>query len=345
MSAATAGGVLAAIDRDRFAVIPIGITREGIFVLEEDRPEKFGMAGGQMPEVVDNGTRIVWPEAGAAGELRVHDVNAGDSRSLGRIDVVLPILHGLHGEDGTMQGFLDILGLPYAGCGVLDSAISMDKHFMKVVLNAAGVPVSPGFTTTAAEWKADAAAVRARAEQFPLPWFVKPARAGSSVGVSKVNEASEFAAAMQVAFVEDSKVLVEQGMAGREVEVAVLAGKPGERPRASLPGEIVLTTRDFYDFEGKYLGGDGVELKCPAELDEATIAELRDIAVRTFEAVDGQGLARVDFFVTAAGPVVNELNTMPGFTPISMFPQCWIATGMPYTDLITYLLENALERK
>ena len=335
--------MLRAIDRDRFDVIPVGITRDGVFVLEEDRPDKFAMIPDAMPEVADNGTRIVWPEGGGDRTLSVRGAD-GSIRELGEVDAVLPILHGPHGEDGTMQGFLDILGLPYAGCGVLDSAISMDKHFTKLALTAAGIPVSPGVTVTAREWRDDADGARERISAFPLPWFVKPARAGSSVGVSKVSTPDELDEAMRVALAEDSKVLVEQGMVGREIEVAVLAGRGDEGPRASVPGEIVLTTREFYDFEGKYLGGDGVETQCPADLDAATTELLRELAVRTFEAVDGQGLARVDFFVTADGPVVNELNTMPGFTPISMFPQCWIASGMSYTDLISYLVDGALER-
>ncbi|MDR2294005.1 MAG: D-alanine--D-alanine ligase [Microbacterium sp.] len=342
ISSATAGGVLHAIDRDRFDVIPVGITRDGAFVLEEDRPEKFAMVADAMPEVRDNGTRVLWPEAGGERVLHVRQADGSVSEPM-PIDVVLPILHGPHGEDGTMQGFLDILGLPYAGCGVLDSAVCMDKHFMKVVLRAAGIPVSPGFTVTSADWASSPEHVRTSAAQYPLPWFVKPARAGSSVGVSKVHTADELDAALRVAFDEDDKVLIEQGMAGREIEVAVLKGMPGEPSRASLPGEIVLT-RDFYDFEGKYLGGEGVDLVCPAELDDATIIQLRELAVRAFDAVDGQGLARVDFFVTTDGPIVNELNTMPGFTPISMFPQCWIATGLSYTDLLTYLVDNALAR-
>ncbi len=322
----------------------MGITREGAFVLEEDRPEKFAMIADAMPEVIDNGSRIIWPEPAGDRSMRVRRAD-GTVDDLGVVDVVLPILHGLHGEDGTIQGFLDIVGLPYAGCGVLDSALCMDKHFTKVVLQSAGIDVSPGFTVTARRWATDAASVRAEATELELPWFVKPARAGSSVGVSKVHTPDELDEALRVAFAEDDKVLIEQGIVGREIEVAVLAGMPGEPSRASLPGEIVLTTRDFYDFEGKYLGGDGVELVCPAEVDDAMTTLLRETAVRAFDALGCTGLARVDFFVTPDGrAIVNEPNTLPGFTPISMFPQCWIATGMSYRDLLTYLVDNALAR-
>jgi D-alanine-D-alanine ligase len=343
ISSATAGGVLRAIDRDRYDVIPIGITRDGSFVLEDDAPDKFALNAERLPEVVDNGTRVVWPEGGDDRTLRVRDAD-GTTRSLGRIDVVLPILHGVHGEDGTVQGFLDTLAIPYAGGGVLDSALCMDKHFMKVVLQAAGVPVSPWVTVTRVRWASDAAGVRNDALALGDTLFVKPARAGSSVGVSKVHDASEFDEAMSVAFAEDDKVLIETAIVGREVEVAILEGRQGAPARASLPGEIVLTTREFYDFEGKYLGGDGAEVVCPADLTDAEISSIQTLGVQAFEAVDGRGLARVDFFFTAEGLVVNELNTMPGFTPISMFPKCWIASGLSYSELITELVDTALER-
>ena len=343
ISSATAGGVLQAIDRDRYRVIPIGITRDGAFVLEDDDPEKFRMDPARMPGVVDNGTRILWPEANGDRMLRVRR-DDGSVHDLGPVDVVLPILHGAHGEDGTIQGFFDTLELPYAGGGVLDSAICMDKHFMKVALAASGVPVAPGVTVRAAEWEADATAVRAKVAGLAYPLFVKPCRAGSSVGVSKVHGPDEFNDAMRIAFAEDDKVLVEQGVVGREVEVGVLEGRDGAPARASLPGEIVLSGREFYDFEGKYLGGDGVEVVCPAALTDDEIELLRDMALRAFAAVDGRGLARVDFFLTADGPVVNELNTMPGFTPISMFPKCWIASGMTYPELISELIDTALAR-
>jgi D-alanine-D-alanine ligase len=334
--------VLRAIDRDRYRVIPVGITRDGVFVLEDDDPGKFALDAERLPEVVDNGTRVLWPEVGDR-ELRVRLAD-GTVRELGSLDVVLPILHGVHGEDGTIQGFFDTLEIPYAGGGVLDSALCMDKHFMKIVLESAGVPVAPWVTVTRRRWESDPEGVRADAAALGEPTFVKPARAGSSVGVSKVHDASEFAAALDLAFAEDDKVLIESAIVGREVEVAILEGRDGGPSRASLPGEIVLTTREFYDFEGKYLGGDGAEVVCPADLTDAEIADLQELGVRAFDAVDGRGLARVDFFLTADGLYVNELNTMPGFTPISMFPKCWIASGLSYPDLIAELIDTALER-
>jgi D-alanine-D-alanine ligase len=342
ISSATAGGVLGAIDRDRFRVIPVGITRDGVFVLEQDDPQRFALDAAKLPEVVDNGTRIVWPTGGRALRAQHED---GSVEDLGEVDVVLPILHGLHGEDGTIQGFLDILELPYAGGGVLDSAVCMDKHFMKIALQAEGLPVAPWVTVRAARWASEPDAVRDEVAALGYPVFVKPARAGSSVGVSKAHDATELDEAMRVALAEDDKVLVEVGIVGREIEVAILEGRDGGRPRASLPGEIVLTTREFYDFEGKYLGGDGAEVVCPAALTEDETERIREVGRRAFEAVDGRGLARVDVFLTADGEVViNELNTMPGFTPISMYPKCWIASGMTYAELITELIELGLAR-
>ena len=331
--------MLNAIDRDRYAVIPVGITREGAFVLEDDAPAKFALDAAHLPEVIDNGTRVLWPEPGGDRTLRVVHPD-GSIVGHGEIEVVLPLLHGLHGEDGAIQGFFDVLEVPYAGCGILDSAICLDKHFTKLALTAAGIAVSPGITVRRSQWSTDPARVRADVAELGGVVFVKPATAGSSVGVSRVVDGEDLDAAFEIAFAEDDKVLVESQVVGREIEVGVLAGRDGAPPRASLPGEVVLTTRSFYDFEGKYLGGDGVDIVCPADVDVALIEQLRDTAVRAFEAVDGTGLARVDFFVTDAGElVVNELNTMPGFTPISMFPKCWIASGLSYSDLITELIE------
>lgn len=335
--------MLRALDRDRFRVIPVGITRDGVFVLEEDNPDKFALDAAHLPDVVDNGTRVLWPEGGADRVLRVRRED-GMVQSLGEIDVVLPILHGVHGEDGTVQGFLDTLRIPYAGGGVLDSALCMDKHFMKIVLQASGVTVAPWVTISRDGWAADPDAARRAARALGVPNFVKPSRAGSSVGVSKVHDWDEFDAAVELALAEDDKALVETAIVGREIEVAVLETPGGAPARASLPGEIVLTTREFYDFEGKYLGGDGAEVVCPASLTEDEIAALQEVAVRAFDAVGGRGLARVDFFLTPEAIYVNELNTMPGFTPISMFPKCWIASGMTYTELISDLLDTALLR-
>lgn len=322
----------------------MGITRDGAFVLEEDDPAKFALDAAKLPEVVDNGSRVQWPQPDGDRALRVTGAD-GSITAYGEIDVVLPLLHGLHGEDGAIQGFFDVLEVPYAGCGILDSAVCLDKHFTKLALSAAGIAVAPGVTIRNTQWDADPEALRAQIAALGSVVFVKPASAGSSVGVSRVVDGEGLDDALRLAFAEDDKVLVESIVTGREIEVGVLAGRDGARARASLPGEVVLTSRSFYDFEGKYLGGDGVEIVCPAVADDELTARLQETAVRAFEAVDGKGLARVDFFVTPTGElIVNELNTMPGFTPISMFPKCWIASGLSYSELITELVEVGLRR-
>jgi D-alanine-D-alanine ligase len=342
ISCATAGGVLAAIDRSKYDVIPVGITREGAFTLQPDDAEHFRLNPAAMPAVDDNGTRVHWPESTATRELTVTDA-AGATRSLGDVDVVFPILHGPHGEDGSVQGLLELIGLPYVGDGVLASALGMDKHFAKMAFRAAGIPVAPGTTVTAGEWSARPAAVSQRVNELGWPVFVKPARAGSSVGVTRVASAAGLDEAIEVGLAEDSKVLIEAAMSGREIECGVLAGRAGGAPRVSLPGEIVITGRDFYDFEAKYLDAPGIDLVCPASLTTAELASLQDLAARAFEAIGGAGLARADFFLTTDGFVINELNTMPGFTPISMFPKCWEASGMSYPELIDELITLGLE--
>ncbi|WP_306893966.1 D-alanine--D-alanine ligase family protein [Agromyces albus] len=337
ISCATAGGVLRAIDRDRYEVIPVGITREGAFVLETDDPERFGLDPEHLPEVADNGTRVRWPESSASRELTV--VADGAVSSLGDIDLVFPILHGRFGEDGTIQGMIELLGLPYVGNGVLASAIGMDKHFTKTVLEGAGIAVAPWVTVTRAALEADPELWTRRTHALGLPVFVKPARAGSSVGVTKVGEWTELEAALDVAFAEDRTVLIEAAVVGREIECGVLEGRDGEGARVSVAGEVVVSGREFYDFEAKYLDAPGVELICPADLGDGELFELQRIARRAFEAIGAEGLARVDVFLTGEGFVVNEINTMPGFTPISMFPTCWLNSGLDYPELITELIE------
>lgn len=290
---------------------------------------------------MDNGTRIIWPDSATSRELKV--AGPDGIRSLGDVDVVFPILHGRFGEDGTIQGFLELLDLPYVGAGLLMSAIGMDKHTTKSILKAADVPVVPWVTVTRRALERGRELWERRIRSLGLPVFVKPARAGSSVGVSKVAEWSELDAALEVAFAEDGTVLVEQAVVGREVECGVLQGRDGAAPRVSVAGEIVITGRDFYDFEAKYLDAPGVELVCPAALGAGELTEMQRIAARAFEAVGGQGLSRVDFFYTGAEFFVNEVNTMPGFTPISMFPTCWIASGMSYPELISELIDLARE--
>jgi len=240
---------------------------------------------------------------------------------------------------------LELLGLPYVGCGVLASSLGMVKHFTKTIVERAGIAVAPWRTISQDEWLSKPQAVRAVLEQMELPVFIKPSRAGSSVGVSKVENWDALATAMASAFAEDDRVLVEATMVGREVECAVLQGRPGEPTRASVAGEIVITGREFYDFEAKYLDAPGIELVCPAEMTVDELSELQRLSIRAFEAIDGAGLARVDFFLTETGFVLNEINTMPGFTSISMFPRCWQETGLNYSDLIDELIQVALAHR
>ncbi|GAB3389596.1 D-alanine--D-alanine ligase family protein [Humibacter soli] len=342
ISCATAGGVLGALDRDRYDVIPVGITRDGAFVLERDDPEAFALDPDALPEVRDDGSRVRWPDSVRYRELTVE--RDGVITSLGEVDVVFPILHGLWGEDGTVQGLLELAGIPYVGSGVLGSALGMDKHFTKTVLQAAGIQVAPWVTVTRDQWEREQHTVAESLRELGSPLFVKPARAGSSVGVTKITSIEGLPGALDVAFAEDDKALVESAIAGREVEIGVLGARSGERARASVAGEIVVTERGFYDFEAKYLDAPGVELVCPAELTDEQLAEMQSLAVRAFESIDCAGLARVDFFLTNDGWVINEVNTMPGFTPISMFPKVWQASGFSYPELIDELIDLALQR-
>lgn len=346
ISCATASGVLSAIDRERFNVIPIGITREGAFVLEVDDADRFRLDPKALPEIVDNGSRVHFPESAHSREFRVTDAD-GTVRSLGNVDVAFPILHGPFGEDGTIQGLFELAGLPYVGNGVLASALGMDKHFTKTVLQAAGIAVAPWVTITKSAWQHTPELWRSRAQELGLPAFVKPARAGSSVGVSRIDEWEALDAALSLAFAEDDKVLVETGIVGREIECGVL-GARAEGPhsaatRVSVAGEVVITNGGFYDFAAKYLGTAGIDLVCPAVLTDAELSEMQSLAARIFDALGGSGLARIDFFLTDNGYVLNEINTMPGFTPISMFPRCWHESGLEYPALITELIELGLE--
>lgn len=343
ISCATAGSVLRHLDRERFEPVVIGITPEGAWTLWDGDPAELTLEA--MPVVADNGTRVRLPQTAGKGVLRVDGPDGAEAAEV-PVDVVFPILHGPFGEDGTVQGALELAGLPYVGNGVLASAVGMDKHFTKTVLEHAGIRVAPWMTVSRGEWRREPDAVRARLGDFPMPVFVKPARAGSSVGVSRVASLLDFDRAMETALAEDSRALVETGVRGREVELGVLSGRDGGIPRASLPGEIELDEGRFYDFDLKYRGGDGARVVCPAQLDDETIAGLQATAIRAFEAIEGAGLARVDCFVSPEhGIVVNEINTMPGFTAISMFPVVWEASGIAYGDLITELIELGLQEQ
>ncbi len=335
ISCVTAGGVLGAIDRDKFEVIPIGITKDGVFVPAEDDTEKWALNKEQLPTVEFEGKTVTW--------LPNHDI-AINGQNAGKVDVVFPVLHGPYGEDGTIQGFFELLDLPYVGNGVLASAAGMDKEFTKALFEAAGVPVTPHVVIRKNNWLRDPeTALEAVKALGSLPLFVKPARAGSSVGVSKVSDMADFGKAVEKAFKEDTKLVVERGVVGREVEVAVLEGRNGEPTRVTVAGEIIVKGRDFYDFEAKYIDEDSVDLVIPANLTPEELQEMQAIARKAFAAIGGEGLSRVDFFLTKDGFIVNEINTMPGFTRLSMFPSLWQASGIDYKTLITELIELALK--
>ncbi|SNV20543.1 D-alanine--D-alanine ligase [Dermatophilus congolensis] len=347
ISCVTAGGVLGAIDRDRFDVVPIGITRDGRWVRMPDDPEALKLGGQELPEVTDADSYVSFSlEAHSSTVIEVADRKGGGLQSLGDIDVVLPLLHGPFGEDGTIQGLFELAEMRYVGCGVLASAMMMDKHWMKVAFEAAGLPVGPYRVITDKAWRIDAQAALESLQGLKFPMFVKPARAGSSFGITKVDAPEGLREAIEAAREHDPKVVVEQGIVGREIECGVLSGHGLEPSRASMPGEIVVADHDFYDFEAKYLSESDVTLSCPAKLPEDVTARLRELAVHAFDAVECEGLARCDFFFTPDGElIINEINTLPGFTPFSMFPSMWAATGLEYSDLITDLIELALERR
>ncbi|MCF6377124.1 D-alanine--D-alanine ligase [Nocardioides KLBMP 9356] len=345
ISCVTAGSVLAAIDRETYDVVPVGIATDGRWVLEADEPARLAIRGNDLPEVDAAGSTVALMGAATGTELVVADATSVPS-VIGEVDVVFPLLHGPWGEDGTLQGMLEMAGVRYVGSGVLASAIGMDKAYMKVVLQAAGLPVTPGITVTRREWEQDPVGVRTRVEELGFPSFAKPARAGSSMGISKVHDAGEVDEALEEAFRHDPKVLVEQSMEGaREVECGVLGTVEGP-PETSRPGEVRTGgDHEFYDFEAKYLADQHTEIDIPADLDAETEQSLRAMAVRAFEALSCEGLARVDFFVLSDGAlVINELNTMPGFTPTSMYPQMWAASGLAYPELVDRLVQLALRR-
>lgn len=342
ISCVSAGCVLDALDRERYDVLPIGITSDGRWVLAPDDPASLTIHGRELPAVDPTGTALVLPGDPTAKSLVPLDQHE-PLADLGSLDVVFPLLHGPYGEDGTIQGLLELAGVPYVGSGVLASAVAMDKEFMKLVLVARGLPVTPYAVVTAGEWARGRGDVLATCEPLGLPLFVKPARGGSSIGISKVTDLAGLPAAIDAALAHDPKVLVEAAVLGREIECGVLDGQNG--PEASLPAEIrVAAGQEFYDFDAKYLE-DATSFDVPARLTPEQTELVRQSALRSYRALGCEGLARVDFFLRGDGDlVVNEVNTMPGFTPASMFPRMWAATGIDYPTLVDRLLRAALAK-
>ncbi|MDT5080453.1 MAG: D-alanine-D-alanine ligase [Mycobacterium sp.] len=343
ISCVSAGSILRNLDPERFEVVAVGITPGGSWVLTDGRPDTLAITDGRLPEVSgSSGTALALPaDPGRRGELL--SLGEGPSQLLGSVDVVFPVLHGPYGEDGTIQGLLELAGVPYVGAGVLASAAGMDKEFTKKLLAAEGLPIGDQVVLR----RNDATVQLEDRERLGLPVFVKPARGGSSIGVSRVTAWDQLDAAIEFARRHDPKVIVEAAVPGREIECGVLEFPDG-RVEASTLGEIRVTgvrgrEDAFYDFATKYLD-DAAELDVPAKVDDAVAQEVRQLSIRAFQAVDGQGLARVDFFLTDDGPVINEINTMPGFTTISMYPRMWAASGVDYPTLLATMVETALAR-
>jgi D-alanine-D-alanine ligase len=349
ISVLTAGAVLRAIDRDVYDVLPIGITQEGRWALTADAPERMAIDGRTLPDVdalAESATGgVVLPVDPASREVVLHEPGSLP-QVLGEVDVVFPVLHGPYGEDGTLQGLLELSGIPYVGAGVLASAVGQDKEYMKRVFTSFGLRVGPYVTVRPREWDQNPNAARKKIVEFAAdhgwPLFVKPARGGSSVGITKVDDLSGLDEAVEEARRHDPKIIVEALVRGREIECGVLEFEDG--PRASLPAEIPpVTDHDFYDFEAKYI--DSASGIVPAPIGDKAIAEVQRLAVEAYEAVSCEGLVRADFFLTEEGDfVINEINTMPGFTPISMYPRMWQESGVGYPELVSRLVQAALNR-
>ncbi|HYF10808.1 MAG TPA: D-alanine--D-alanine ligase family protein [Actinomycetota bacterium] len=340
ISVISARSVIDALDPQRYDVIAIGVTKEGRWVHLPSGPPAISSsdAPGALPRVLDRpGAEIALDQEPGSRAL----VSPDGART--QIDVVFPAMHGPFGEDGSIQGFLEMAGVPYVGAGVLASALGMDKAVQKTLFAAAGIPVVEHEVVHERVWEEDPDGVEARAAHLGYPLFAKPAALGSSVGISKVAGAEGLSGALEEAFRYGRKALLERGVEqAREIECAVLGN---DDPVASIAGEIVPRGHAFYDYEAKYLDEHGADLLIPADLSAETLEEVQRLAVAAFRAIDGAGMARVDFFLTADERIfLNEINTIPGFTQISMYPKLWEASGVPYPDLVDRLIELAIER-
>ena len=339
VSLASAASVLGAIDGTRYEVVPMGITRDGQWLVGSDPLRALADTAGVRLALPPHAARSR-SEPGTA-LARLPAASGLPAGAAARLDVVFPVLHGPYGEDGTLQGLLELADVAYVGAGVLASAVGMDKATMKAVFRAHGLPIVPHLVVRAHEWSDGADALTRRVDdELGYPCFVKPANLGSSVGISKVAAPRDLDAAVRLAFDYDRKILIERGILGRELEVSVLGN---DRPEASVPGEV-LPGKEWYDYEAKYTDGIA-KLMIPAPLEAAVAEEVRRLAVAAFCAIDAAGLARVDFFLEGDDRIwVNEINTMPGFTQTSAYPRLWEASGLPYPQLIDRLIALALER-
>jgi D-alanine-D-alanine ligase len=351
VSCASAGLVLGAIDRNKYEVVPIGIARDGRWVLASGDVARLALTAGALPsvEAVAAPGVSVTPQAGPGRGALVFSGPAAVPADLGEVDVVLPLLHGSYGEDGTIQGLLEMAGVKYAGAGVLASAAGMDKEYMKLLFAARGLPIGPYVVVRDRDWGAAASAERKRVlddiGELGWPVFVKPARGGSSIGTSRAADAEELDAAIEEARRYDRKVLVEAAIDGAEVECAVLEGLDGGPPEASVPGQIVVDSQStWYDFDAKYLAAAS-RMEIPAPIPAPALERVRALSCAAFDAISCEGLARVDCFYTPDGDVVvNEINTMPGMTPTSGFPMMWAASGLPMPGLIDRIITTALAK-
>jgi D-alanine-D-alanine ligase len=351
VSLASAQSIIDNIDRQQYEVLPIGITKDGGWIVGGDPMKALasGTPSGSRAATLlaDPSRRGLWdlepaPEQRSAEISCVGREQAIATTQLAELDVVFPVLHGTYGEDGTVQGLLELAGVPYVGCGVLASAAAMDKAVAKDIFTAHGLPVLPYLVIKRKAWQQDPERVLADMEaHLPYPFFVKPANMGSSVGVSKVHERSEIHAAMDLAARYDRKLVIERGIEAREIEVSVLGN---DDPLASVPGEVV-PSREFYDYQAKYIDDDS-ELLIPAPIDAGMAEQVRRMAITAYKALDCAGMARADFLLDKfSGELwINELNTIPGFTQISMYPKLWEASGLSYAELIDRLIELAVER-
>lgn len=336
VSCVSAGAIMAHLDPDRYEVYPVGITKDGCWTVGESDPTKLKFVDRTMPEVAMVREVALSVNPGSKGEF-----SFTDGTLYAKVDVIFPVLHGRFGEDGTIQGMFELSGVPYVGTGVLSSACGMDKEYTKKLLAAEGLPVGREVILRGRESLSDA-----DKKLLGLPVFVKPARGGSSIGISRVSSWDDLDAAIALAREHDTKVIVEAEIVGAEVECGVL-DQPGVGLVASLPAQLVDTDHGdegFYGFDTKYLD-NVVTAAIPAPQSDETIELIRSLSLEAFHALNCEGLARVDFFVTADGPVINEVNTMPGFTPISMYPQVFAATGIAYEQLLDALVTNALQRQ
>jgi D-alanine-D-alanine ligase len=342
VSLLSARNVFLALDRVRFEPLLVGIDKQGHWRIEPEQTLLDATGDPRLLKLNAAGRELAVPVHPQPSAL----ATAGEAAPLlGGDDVVFPVLHGTYGEDGTVQGLLELADIAYVGPGHLGSAIGMDKDVAKRLLAQAGIPVVPWRLVTAAAMRRDAARCLALGSELGFPVFVKPANAGSSVGVSKVKSAAELPSALRAALSFDTKVLVEAGIDAREIECAVLGN---DEPQASMPAEIVVHHKDgFYSYDAKYVDADGADAKIPADLPAETIARVRGLAVDTFRTLELSGMARVDFFLDRKGGAlyVNEVNTIPGFTAISMYPKMWEASGVPIQELVSRLIDLAIERR